>query len=126
VRRLDRDAAERFANRRQAEDDAPRLLRIAPTLTDLRLELKETRTGVCSPVNTYARPVLVTRAPALFVLPCTDSACRGGGHDVTSSILRRLAARDKDFEGEDVCRGTIGTADCGRVLHFRALATYAG
>jgi hypothetical protein len=117
-------AAQRFAERRQREDEAPRLTAEVPQLTDLKLEIDEHRAGGAVAEAPHIRRIVVERAPALFVLPCGDAACKDGGHDVTSTILRALRAGETRFEGEDVCNGMVGTAPCSRVLRYVATATY--
>jgi hypothetical protein len=67
---------------------------------------------------------VVENAPALFILPCGDTSCKDGGHDVTSMVLRSLRAGETRFEGEDVCNGMVGSAPCSRVLRYVATATY--
>lgn len=126
-KRRDNEAAQRFADRRQREDDAPRLLKLIPNLTELTLKLQERRSLGDLTEPSYTRSIVVARAPALFVLPCFDSSCRDGGHDLTHAILRGLRSGETRFNGKDVCRGvlgTIGIAECGRVLTYVVEATY--
>jgi hypothetical protein len=68
--------------------------------------------------------VLVDRAPALFFVPCGDSRCTGGGHDLTHAIMHALHAGETRSEGEDRCHGTVGSGECGRTIGYAALATY--
>jgi hypothetical protein len=72
----------------------------------------------------HARTIVVERAPALFEIACFDRSCRGGGHDLTRGIMDSLRRSEAKFAGEDVCRGTLGGAECGSVLRYRALAVY--
>ena len=118
------EAAQRFAERRRREDEAPRLREQVPSLASLRLELEDRRPASLAAESKHIRHVVVDNAPALFFVPCVDPACRDGGHDVTYGILRSLASGAPSFEGEDTCHGSIGTAECGHILHFRAIATY--
>lgn len=117
------EAAERFAERRRLEDEAPRLRARIPALATLRLEVEERRAGSAAADTRYVRHVVET-APALFLLPCGDSGCRNGGHDVTNAMLHALAAGSARFEIEDECWGGVGTARCGRVVKVIAFATY--
>jgi hypothetical protein len=126
MKRRDTEAADRFAERRRREDEAPRLCDVVPRLDSLRLELRETRGGTALSGMAHVRPVVVERAPALFELPCQDASCRDGGHDLTWTILAALKDGLERFEGEDSCRGQIGSAECRRVLQFVAIATYRG
>lgn len=119
-----RDAAARFAERRRVEDEAPRLKALVPNLTGCRIEFAESRAGSTSADVVHARPVVVDVAPAHFFVPCADSSCRDGGHDITSELVRGLQRELTEIRGEDTCYGHVGTADCGRVLRYRAFAEY--
>lgn len=118
------EAAQRFAERRQREDAAGRLRDRVPSLEGLRIEVEERRGGGVVPDATHIKRVVVDSAPALFILPCGDHSCKDGGHDVTSTVLRALEHGQATFEGEDMCAGQLGSAQCSRVLHFKATATY--
>ncbi len=117
-------AAERLAERRRREDDAPRLIERVPQLESLRLEIQELRGGSAVPESTHVRCIPVSSAPALFELSCLDSFCKDGIHDLTYEILRALDERATSFRGEDACTGHTGNADCQRVLRYVATATY--
>jgi hypothetical protein len=114
-------AAQRFAERRRREDDAPRLGAEVPKLVSLRLEVDE-RGGSSAPK--YIRRIVVDTAPALFFLPCGDPRCVDGGHDVTDMVMRSLRSRLPSFEGTNECMGSVGSGVCARVLHFEATAEY--
>jgi hypothetical protein len=114
-------AALRFADRRQRENDAPKLSSEVPSLTSLRLEIEE-RTGVGA--TKHIRRVVIGSAPALFLVPCGDPRCLDGEHDLTHAVMRGLRARETSFEGTDECMGSIGSSACARVLHFDARAEY--
>jgi hypothetical protein len=119
------EGAQRFAERRKREDESPRLTSEVPRLQSLALEIEERREGspVAEPI--HVRRVVVQHAPALFVLPCGDARCRDGGHDVTHAVMRALRAGETRFDGQDVCVGSVATAQCSRILHFVGIATYA-
>jgi hypothetical protein len=117
-------AAQRFAERRQRENEAPRLRDEVPALESLRLDVEEHRAGSVVAEAPHIRRVVVENAPALFVLPCGDPTCKEGGHDVTSTVMRSLRAGNTRFEGEDACSGTVGSAPCMRVLRFVGTASY--
>lgn len=119
------EAAQRFAERRRREDEAPRLIAEVPRLRGLKLEIEERIGGSPVAEPTHVRRIVVEHAPALFLLPCGDSRCRDGGHDLTYSIMRSLSAGETRFEGEDVCSGTQGSSQCGRTLHYVATAEYS-
>ena len=115
------EAAARFAERSRREDEAPRLRARVPNLVSLRLEVEERR-GTSTVVESRHVRHIVDSAPALFVLPCTDPACKDGGHDVTSMLLRGLLQGSERFHVEDACMGDIGSAHCGRIVKVTAIA----
>jgi hypothetical protein len=97
-----------------------------PSLQGLRLEVLERSPGISHPEHSHVRHVVVASAPALFVVPCHDTQCKDGGHDLTQEILAALRRRNERFEGEDVCHGTVGSTGCSRTLGYVAVATYQG
>jgi hypothetical protein len=114
--------AQRFAERRRREDDAPRLRDQVPTLDTLRLDIED-RSGVADGTK-HTRRVVVGRAPALFLVPCSDSRCSGDEHDLTTVVMRALRAGETAFSGGDECRGSVGDSPCPHALRFTASATY--
>lgn len=118
------EAEERTAERRRREDGAPRLSERVPNLETLRLELREKRAGIFLPESVHVRPIPVAHAPALFELPCLDTGCKDGGHDLTETFVSQLQAGITNFTGEHACRGQTGTAECQRVLEYVVTATY--
>ncbi len=124
MRNRSRDAAERTAERRRREAEAPRLLASAPELTLLRLEIEERRDGHALPETAHVKRVVLEHAPALFAIPCMDRACRDGGHDITAEVMHALAQKKTDFSGKDACAGQTGSAPCQRVLHYVAKAEF--
>jgi hypothetical protein len=117
------EAAQRFAERRQREDEARRLTAEVPQLESLALEIEEKREGGFAE-RTHVRRIVVEHAPALFVLPCGDERCDDGGHDVTHAVMRALRASETRFKGQDACAGSVGSAQCARILHFVGIAKY--
>jgi hypothetical protein len=117
-------AAERSIERRKREDEAPRLAQVAPDLATLRLEVTEKRGDIGIAEAAHIRRVVVEHAPALFLIPCGESSCRDGGHDITRAVLRGLEMKSTQYEGSDPCSGQTGTAACARTLVFTAYATY--
>ena len=124
MRYRDNDAARRTAERRRREDEAPRLKAEVPSLSRLDLEMSERRGSVT--VSTHVKRVVVASAPALFEIACSDRSCKEGGHDLTYTIMRALRSQETRFEGEDECRGRVGTAPCGCVMRFVATAVFEG
>jgi hypothetical protein len=118
------EAAERTLERRRRENAAPRLQAAVTRIASLRLDIEEYRSDADKPQVKYTRHIVVERAPALFVLGCSDSDCADGGHDVTSAIMHALRAGSTDFTGEDRCYGRRYGKSCGARLTFHATATY--
>lgn len=114
-----------MAERRRREDEAPRLKAQIPTLSTLRLEVVERSASISRPEHAHTRHVVVASAPALFFVPCHDSSCKEGGHDLTSEVLAALRRKEERFEGEHACPGSVGTANCARVLAYVGVAHYA-
>ncbi len=120
------EAAQRFAERREREDRAPRLRDEAPDVTHLSLEMSERRAEATAPEIEYIRRIVVQSAPALFEIPCGDTGCAEGGHDITRTVLDELRSRHESFEGEDACYGNVGpnSTPCGRILRFKGTVSY--
>ncbi len=117
-----RAAAQRSAERRKREDEAPRLSAQVPALTSMRIEVVE---RVPNGTTKYVKLVVVARAPALFVMPCGDPACQDGGHDITTAVMSALRSRREDYAGESACGGMTGTAPCTRTIDYCIRAEYA-
>lgn len=121
-----REGMERFQERRERENGAPRLLALFPKLQSLEIRLSEHRGDGSLAEPPYTRLIVVTSAPAVFVFPCQDSSCTDGGHDLTVAICAALRKGQAEFVGEDRCRGYIGGQECTRVLRYAAAARYGG
>lgn len=115
---------QRAQERRRREDDAPRLAAEVPNLVSLRLEIVEMRASGSIAESSHIRRVVVESAPALFVLPCRESECRDGGHDLTTRIMQALRRGEERFEGEDACRGSVGSGTCTRTVRYVGTAEY--
>ncbi|WP_394848950.1 hypothetical protein LZC95_16040 [Pendulispora brunnea] len=124
MHRRGNEASLRYEARKQREDDSPRLRAEVPTLETLKLEIEERRGNTTNPETTYIRRIVVESAPALFALVCGERDCEDGGHDITYAVMAGLRRGSTKFEGEDVCHGSVRTTTCGRVLHYKATATY--
>jgi hypothetical protein len=115
-------AAQRAIERRKSEDDAPRLVAEVPSLRSARiLIIEQVPTGS----TRHTKHVVVARAPALFVIPCGDTTCQDGGHDITSQVMSAFRRRLLTAQGEDACGGMSGSAPCGRSIRFELTAEYA-
>jgi hypothetical protein len=119
-------AAQRYAERREREDSAPRLRAQVPNIQSLRLDVEERRGSwpSATPEGSHVRRIVVDTAPAVFLITCHDPECRDGGHDVTTLVMRALRAREGRFEGTDRCQGRVGSADCQRAIRFVGVAEY--
>lgn len=87
--------------------------------------IAERRADMTSADVSHTRHLVVAHAPALFEIPCTDPSCRDGGHDITTQLLHGFRQHLAEFDGDDVCNGSIGATHCGRVLSFTAFAQYS-
>lgn len=117
-------AAQRSAERRERENQAPRLALEVPRLASLRFEIEEKQGDIPVPEPKHVKRVVVEHAPALFLLPCGDSRCDHGGHDITHVVMRALRAGDTELDGDDPCHGSTGGSSCARTLHYHAIAEY--
>ncbi len=114
-------AALRSAERRQREDDAPRLKALVPPLVSLQIAVCEEHAGGSSK---HLKHVVVERAPALFIIPCGDATCQDGGHDITNEIMSALRGRATLASGDSGCGGMTGSAPCPRRIRFDLTAVY--
>jgi hypothetical protein len=117
-------AAQRQQERRLREDEAPRLAARVPNLRSLSLAITE-RSDASVSQPKYVRRIIVERAPALFLIGCSDPKCEEGGHDVTATVMRALLDGETAFQGEDKCYGALGSAQCTRILRYDATALYS-
>ncbi|MDB4975623.1 MAG: hypothetical protein JWN48_3964 [Myxococcaceae bacterium] len=115
-------AAQRSLDRRKSEDDAPRLAAEIPTLRSAKIQVTEL---VPTGSTKHVKHVIVARAPALFIIPCGDSTCQDGGHDITPYLMSAFRRKLTTFEGEDSCGGTSGSAQCSRSIRYTLNAEYA-
>ena len=114
-------AALRSAERRKRENEAPRLAQEAPSLKSLRIEIIEhLPTGTAK----HLKLVVVAHAPALFVIPCGDSDCHDGDHDLTREVMWSLRARQTDMSGESSCQGSVRSGNCSRRISYHLSAEY--
>ena len=118
-----KEAAQRFSERRLREIAAPRLLGEVPALVRLQIAVEQWSSQSDGSVR-HVRHVVVSHAPALFIVACSDSRCTGGGHDITAACLRALRAHATRFSGEDACGGMVGSAPCCGQVRFEGEAEF--
>src|SRR5258706_8521613 len=106
-RKRQSEATVRAMERRQREDEAPRLKQRFGNLKELRLEIEELVGGSTSVAARHIRRIVVDSAPALFEIPCSEGRCHDGGHDLTQEIMRALSSSSTEFNGEDTCFGHL-------------------
>ena len=123
-RRQQAEAALVHQERRQREDQAPRLRQKVRQLAALDIEIDELCAAGTGPAARHTRRIVVEHAPAHFEIPCSEERCTGGGFDLTSEVMRALKAQRTVFDGEAACSGSVGSAACGRVLRYVARARY--
>jgi hypothetical protein len=117
-------AAQRAADRRERENAAPRLSEEVTDLENLKLEIEERSDAASVSAPKYIRRIQVQSAPALFLIPCGDSNCRDGGHDITHVVMHALHQHRTNFSGTDSCSGSLGSSTCQRVLMFEGFAEF--
>lgn len=112
--------------RMEREDEAKRLHDEVPALKSLRMVVGHRRGEMGFSASEFVRVIIVSRAPALFVIPCGDPQCRDGGHEITEEVMRALRAHKESFEGSAQCSGALGTAasPCTTLMRYRCEATY--
>src|SRR5262245_65510226 len=79
-------------DRWKREDDAPRLRQEVPNLESLRMNLEEFSGGHRVVGTSRIQHVVVAQASTRFEIPCGDSKCEDGGHDLTREALGQLRA----------------------------------
>lgn len=115
--------AERALERRVREDSAPRLREAVPALDSLAIRFYEMHGEKPLAEATHIRRIVVDHAPAHFEVACADRECEGV-HDLTSDLLAALRTAEAQFDGKHSCDGGSAKRNCGRVLHWVAVATY--
>lgn len=118
-RRRQRPRSERW----EREDSAPRLSDVAPSLRELKLELREERENATAAGSASIRHVVVATAAAFFEFKC--AGCTDGNYDITNQVLSGLDQKLTRFEGTRRCLGFAGSQPCERTLAFVAHAAYS-
>jgi hypothetical protein len=110
----------------EREDLAPRLKELVPELESLRLTLVENRGGYPISGTRRVQHVMVNSASTRFEIPCSESSCQGGGHDLTPAVAARLRSGQLEFGGSSECIGAIGGGHaCSRHLEYSFEAKYS-
>lgn len=112
------------SDRWKRENDAPRLRQEVPKLESLRLNLEEFSGGHRVVGTSRIQHVVVAQASSRFEIPCGDSKCEDGGHDVTREMLQQLRGGREAFNGSSVCSGRVGERPCERGLEYSFQAKY--
>lgn len=107
------------------ENAAPRLTQVVPHLKSLRLTLVEQRSQRDISGTRRTQHVIVATASTLFEVPCGESGCNGGGHDLTGIASSQLRQQRRAFEGTSECRGYIKDRPCDRWLAYAFVAEYS-
>jgi hypothetical protein len=111
-------------DRWKREDDAPRLKQEVPNLDALRMSLEEFSGGHRIVGTSRIQHVVVAQASTRFEIPCGDSKCEDGGHDLTRDMLTALRSGREAFSGSSVCSGRVGERACDRGLEYSFTAKY--
>lgn len=111
-------------DRWKRENDAPRLNVEVPNLEALRMNLEEFSGGHRIVGTSRIQHVVVAQASSRFEIPCGDSKCEEGGHDLTNEALGHLRAAHEAFGGSSVCSGRVGERACDRMLEYSCQAKY--
>jgi hypothetical protein len=122
-KRFSSQVLQRTLERRQREDDAPRLHALVPRLRALDIAFSEGEGGAFASID-HVRHVVVARAPALFEQRCANPSCKGGEHQFTSELVAGLRRDEARIEGEDRCLAPMGASSCQWVLKYVATARY--
>ena len=111
-------------DRWKRENDAPRLNAEVPNLEALRMNLEEFSGGHRIVGTSRIQHVVIAQASSRFEIPCGDSKCEEGGHDLTREALGHLRAAHEAFGGSSVCSGRVGERACDRMLEYSFQAKY--
>jgi hypothetical protein len=111
-------------DRWRRENDAPKLKDEVPHVEALRLNLEEFSSGHGVLGSSRIQHVVVAQASSRFEIPCGDSKCEEGGHDLSNGMLGALRERRPSFEGSSTCTGHVGERACDRLLKYSAQAKY--
>ena len=110
----------------ERENAAPRLKELVPELESLRLSLVENRGGYPITGTRRVQHVMVRTASTHFEIPCGESSCQGGGHDLSHAVTPKLRHRRSEFGGTSECNGAIGGGHaCTRRLDYSFEASYS-
>lgn len=120
-----RDTGQARRERWDRENAAPRLKQIVPNLQSLRVVLAEARGDYGVNGTRRVQHVIVATASARFEIPCGESGCEGGGHDLSRVATSHLIDGRSSFSGSSECNGMVGQRPCDRRLDYSFEATYS-
>jgi hypothetical protein len=107
------------------ENAAPRLKELVPNLKSLRLSLVELRATREIGGTRRTQHVIVDTASTRFEVPCGESGCNGGGHDLTGTASSALRQQQRTFGGTSDCQGNVKERPCDRQLQYSFVAEYS-
>jgi len=119
-----KEQSHRRSERWDRENAAPRLKQLVPSLKGLRLTLVEQRAERDISGTRRTQHVMVDTASTRFEIPCGETDCDGGGHDLSRIAASQLSERRGAFGGKSECHGYIKERPCDRHLEYAFVAEY--
>lgn len=116
--------AAQSAERSRRELEAPLLRSEVPDLTGLSIEVVEGGQGGNMPDTRHVRRFVLSTARALFLIPCGNVLCQGGGHDITDAVMGALRSHRPEQVGDSPCSGSVDATPCTRSVHFIVRGTF--
>lgn len=107
----------------QAEEEAPALQEIAPSLRELSLRVIRHIGDDEERRDSHVRHVVVARARAYFFNACLNHDCVGG-HDLTEHLCQGLRRRETTIVATLPCDGGSVGGQCEGTLELEATARY--
>jgi hypothetical protein len=120
-----RDTTSTRRERWDRENATPRLKDAVPELVSLRLVMVEMRGDYSVNGTRRVQHVVVATASARFEIPCGESGCNDGGHDLSRTAMSHLRDGRSSFSGTSECNGALNHRPCDRRLDYSFEATYS-